>query len=310
MNDQSLSDKHIISDFLLWLSVEKGRADTTLAAYKRDLNKLIDWINDNGLSIQTLGENDAIRFLRSLQAADYSDATITRTMVSVRSLYMFMDIEGLRMDNPTKNIELPRVPKGLPKALSVEEVNELLAAIEGDSPSARRDRAILEVLYGTGARITEVVNLSLGDLDHADNLIKVLGKGDKERIVPVGRFAMKALNAWLEPEGRGSFEPKEWKSRRDSEALFLNTRGTRLSRQGGWGIVKKYGAKVGLGSKLSPHTLRHCCATHMLEHGADIRTVQELLGHSSITTTQVYTKVSRHRLIESYRSAHPRATLL
>ena len=271
MNDQSLSDKHIISDFLLWLSVEKGRADTTLAAYKRDLNKLIDWINDNGLSIQTLGENDAIRFLRSLQAADYSDATITRTMVSVRSLYMFMDIEGLRMDNPTKNIELPRVPKGLPKALSVEEVNELLAAIEGDSPSARRDRAILEVLYGTGARITEVVNLSLGDLDHADNLIKVLGKGDKERIVPVGRFAMKALNAWLEPEGRGSFEPKEWKSRRDSEALFLNTRGTRLSRQGGWGIVKKYGAKVGLGSKLSPHTLRHCCATHMLEHGADIR---------------------------------------
>ena len=310
MNDQSLSDKHIISDFLLWLSVEKGRADTTLAAYKRDLNKLIDWINDNGLSIQTLGENDAIRFLRSLQAADYSDATITRTMVSVRSLYMFMDIEGLRMDNPTKNIELPRVPKGLPKALSIEEINELLAAIEGDSPSARRDRAILEVLYGTGARITEVVNLSLGDLDHADNLIKVLGKGDKERIVPVGRFAMKALNAWLEPEGRGSFEPKEWKSRRDSEALFLNTRGTRLSRQGGWGIVKKYGAKVGLGSKLSPHTLRHCCATHMLEHGADIRTVQELLGHSSITTTQIYTKVSRHRLIESYRSAHPRATLL
>lgn len=310
MNDQSLSDKHIISDFLLWLSVEKGRADTTLAAYKRDLNKLIDWINDNGLSIQTLGENDAIRFLRSLQAADYSDATITRTMVSVRSLYMFMDIEGFRMDNPTKNIELPRVPKGLPKALSVEEVNELLAAIEGDSPSARRDRAILEVLYGTGARITEVVNLSLGDLDHADNLIKVLGKGDKERIVPVGRFAMKALNAWLEPEGRGSFEPKEWKSRRDSEALFLNTRGTRLSRQGGWGIVKKYGAKVGLGSKLSPHTLRHCCATHMLEHGADIRTVQELLGHSSITTTQIYTKVSRDRLIESYRSAHPRATLL
>ena len=310
MNDQSLSDKHVISDFLLWLSVEKGRADTTLAAYKRDLNKLIDWINDNGLSIQTLGENDAIRFLRSLQAADYSDATITRTMVSVRSLYMFMDIEGLRMDNPTKNIELPRVPKGLPKALSVEEVNELLAAIEGDSPSARRDRAILEVLYGTGARITEVVNLSLGDLDHADNLIKVLGKGDKERIVPVGRFAMKALNAWLEPEGRGSFEPKEWKSRRDSEALFLNTRGTRLSRQGGWGIVKKYGAKVGLGSKLSPHTLRHCCATHMLEHGADIRTVQELLGHSSITTTQIYTKVSRDRLIESYRSAHPRATLL
>jgi integrase/recombinase XerD len=165
----------------------------------------------------------------------------------------------------------------------------------------------LEILYGTGARITEVVSLSLGDIDYVENLLKVLGKGNKERIVPIGTFAMQALKDWLKPSGRGLLEPEVWKSRNDSEAIFLNRRGGRLTRQGGWGIVKKYGAQVGLGSKLSPHTLRHCCATHMLEHGADIRTVQELLGHASITTTQIYTKVSSDRLIEAYRSAHPRA---
>jgi len=309
MQDNSGIEDSAILDFLLWLRVEKGRADSTIAAYKRDLEKFLEWVTGNGLSIQSLGENDVIAFLRDLQNMDYSDSTITRTMVSVRSLFMFMDIEGLRTINPTKSIELPRVPKGLPKAISEEEVNELLAAIEGDDPVARRDRAILEVLYGTGARITELVSLSLGDIDPIDHLLKVLGKGNKERIVPVGTFAMRALKEWLEPAGRGCFEPEIWKSRNDSEAIFLNRRGGRLTRQGGWGVVKKYGAKVGLGSNLSPHTLRHCCATHMLEHGADIRTVQELLGHASITTTQIYTKVSRDKLIESYRAAHPRALL-
>jgi len=309
MQDNSGIEDSAILDFLLWLRVEKGRADSTIAAYKRDLEKFLEWVTGNELSIQSLVENDVIAFLRDLQSMDYSDSTITRTMVSVRSLFMFMDIEGLRTINPTKSIELPRVPKGLPKAISEEEVNELLAAIEGDDPVARRDRAILEVLYGTGARITELVSLSLGDIDPIDHLLKVLGKGNKERIVPVGTFAMRALKEWLEPAGRGCFEPEIWKSRNDSEAIFLNRRGGRLTRQGGWGVVKKYGAKVGLGSNLSPHTLRHCCATHMLEHGADIRTVQELLGHASITTTQIYTKVSRDKLIESYRAAHPRALL-
>ena len=309
MEDNSGTENSAIFDFLLWLRVEKGRADSTIASYKRDLKKFLDWVTQDSLSIQTLEESDIIRFLRHLQEVGYSESTITRTMVSVRSLYMFMDVEGLRTGNPTKSIELPRVPKGLPKAISEEAVNELLAAIEGDDPVARRDRAILEILYGTGARITELVNLSLGDIDQTENLLKVLGKGNKERIVPVGRFAMKALSEWLEPAGRGHFEPEIWKSRDDSEALFLNKRGGRLTRQGGWGVVKKYGAKVGLGANLSPHTLRHCCATHMLEHGADIRTVQELLGHASITTTQIYTKVSRDKLLETYRSAHPRALL-
>tara|TARA_B100001540_G_C15776799_1_gene629054 strand:- start:467 stop:1396 length:930 start_codon:yes stop_codon:yes gene_type:complete len=309
MKDNSGTEDSAVLDFLLWLRVEKGRADSTIASYKRDLKKFLDWVIQNGLTMQTLGESDIILFLRHLQAVGYSESTITRTMVSVRSLYTFMDVEGLRTGNPTKSIELPRVPKGLPKAISEQEVNELLAAIEGDDPVARRDRAILEILYGTGARITELVSLSLSDIDRTENLLKVLGKGNKERIVPLGKFAMKALNEWLEPAGRGYFEPEMWKSRDDSEAVFLNRRGGRLTRQGGWGVVKKYGAKVGLGSNLSPHTLRHCCATHMLEHGADIRTVQELLGHASINTTQIYTKVSRDKLLQTYRSAHPRALL-
>jgi integrase/recombinase XerD len=215
--------------------------------------------------------------------------------------------EELRLDDPTKSVELPRVPRGLPKALSEREVAELLAAVVGLGPRERRDRAMLEVLYGTGVRISELVGMSLGDIDLGDDMIRVFGKGAKERVVPLGRYAHDALVAYLEPAGRGQLEPERWQDRDAAEAVFLNARGGRLSRQGGWGVLKKYGAKVGLGSRLSPHTLRHCCATHMLEHGADIRTVQELLGHASITTTQVYTMVSRAQLVASYQAAHPRA---
>ncbi len=303
------SDTHnqYVNDFLLWLRVERGRAESTLQSYKRDLGKFNLWLKDQNLNVNVVGEDAIIQFLRNLQKDGFAQSTVARTMVSVRSFFRFLNIEGIRDDNPTKNIELPRVARGLPKPISEREVNELLASVEGDNPAERRDRAILELLYGTGARISEVVNLSLGDIDTHEGLLKVLGKGDKERIVPLGSYAMQALIKWLEPAGRGQFEPDRWKSRDDSEAVFLNRRGGRLSRQGGWGVVKKYGSKVGLGSQLSPHTLRHCCATHMLEHGADIRTVQELLGHASITTTQIYTKVSREQLLEAYRAAHPRA---
>ncbi|MDP6144576.1 MAG: site-specific tyrosine recombinase [Acidimicrobiales bacterium] len=307
MDNSTDTPNRQISDFLLWLRVERGRAESTLDSYKRDLKKFEHWVRNQKLSTETLQESDVIRFLRSLQAEGLAQSTVARTMVSVRSFFKFMNVEGLRKDNPTESVELPRVPRGLPKPISETEVNELLAAVEGDSAAARRDKAILEILYGTGARISEVVNISLGDIDPHEGLLKVLGKGNKERIVPLGSYAMRALLHWLEPEGRGSFEPDQWISRNDSEAVFLNRRGGRLSRQGGWGVVKKYGALVGLGSRLSPHTLRHCCATHMLEHGADIRTVQELLGHASITTTQLYTKVSRDQLVDAYRSAHPRA---
>ena len=182
-------------------------------------------------------------------------------------------------------------------------------ATDGQNQSMRKISVTTKVLYGTGVRISELVGLSLGDLDLNDRMMRVFGKGSKERVVPVGRYAHDALVAWLQPEGRGAVEPERWASRDDADAVFLNARGGRLSRQGGWGVLKKYGAQVGLGARLSPHTLRHCCATHMLEHGADIRAVQELLGHASITTTQVYTRVSRATLVRAYRAAHPRATV-
>jgi integrase/recombinase XerD len=195
----------------------------------------------------------------------------------------------------------------VPKALSEEEVARLIAAVTGDGPLDRRDRAILEVLYGTGVRISELVGLSLGDVDLESRLMRAFGKGSKERIVPIGRFAAEALGAWLGPGGRDELEPARWARRGDQEAVLLNTRGGRLSRQGAWGIVRRYGDRVGLGDRLTPHVLRHSCATHMLDHGADIRAVQELLGHASISTTQLYTLVSTERLWSVYAAAHPRA---
>ncbi|HEX2577697.1 MAG TPA: tyrosine-type recombinase/integrase, partial [Aquihabitans sp.] len=187
-------------------------------------------------------------------------------------------------------------------------VERLLASVVGDEPLARRDRVILEVLYGTGLRISELVGLSLADLDLDAGLLRAFGKGAKERIVPLGSHATAALVAWLGPGGRPELEPERWARRGDAEALLLNTRGGRLSRQGAWIVVHRAGERVGLEGRLSPHVLRHSCATHMLDHGADIRTVQELLGHASISTTQVYTLVSTDRLLSVYRSAHPRAT--
>jgi len=211
--------------------------------------------------------------------------------------------------DPSADVELPKVPRGVPKALSEADVERLLGSVIGDEPLPRRDRAILEVLYGTGLRISELVGLSLADLDLDAGLLRAFGKGSKERIVPIGRFATAALVAWLGEGGRPEMEPQRWARRGDSEAIFLNTRGGRLSRQGAWMVVHRAGERCGLAGRLSPHVLRHSCATHMLDHGADIRTVQELLGHASITTTQVYTKVSTERLWSVYLQAHPRARL-
>jgi integrase/recombinase XerD len=199
------------------------------------------------------------------------------------------------------------VPAGLPKALSEEDVTSLLDAVVGAEPVHRRDRAVLELLYGTGMRISELCGLAVSDLDPSAGLVRVFGKGAKERIVPVGRLALAAAGDWLGPSGRARMVPARWARRGDAEALFLNQRGGRLSRQAGWAIVAHYGERAGLQGRLSPHVLRHSCATHMLDHGADLRVVQELLGHASISTTQLYTKVSTERLRVVFESAHPRA---
>jgi integrase/recombinase XerD len=287
--------------------VEKGRSANTLAAYRRDLRGYQQFLNQHQAQVSSVDEALVAEYVHSLRAAGKAPASVARALVAVRSLHRFLLDEGSQPADPTADVGVPRVPQGLPKALAEEEVNRLLGAVAGDEASAKRDRAILELLYGTGIRISELVGLSLGDMVIEERVARVHGKGDKERIVPLGRFAVAALESWLGPGGRSAMAPARWARRGDAEAVFLNARGGRLSRQGAWGIVRHYGDRVGLADRLSPHVLRHSCATHMLDHGADIRVVQELLGHASITTTQVYTKVSTERLRAVYDAAHPRA---
>ena len=296
-----------IEELLSWLGVERGRSANTLAAYRRDLAAYNEFLTGRGLTPATVTEPVIEDYLAFLRAAGRAPASVARALVSVRSLHRFREDEGHVASNPAGDVQRPKVPSGLPKALSEAEVLSLLGAVSGDDAVARRDRAILEVLYGCGLRVSELVGLSLADLDLESHLLRAFGKGSKERVVPVGRLATDALTAWLSPRGRDRMVPDRWARRGDAEAVFLNTRGGRLSRQGAWGIVRRHGEAVGLGDRLSPHVLRHSCATHMLDHGADIRVVQELLGHASISTTQVYTKVSATRLRQIYESAHPRA---
>ena len=294
-------------ELLGWLRVERGRSPTTLAAYRGDLRRYCAWLVARGATLATAGEEDVTAYVAHLRAEGRAPSSVKRALVAVRALHRFLAREGSAPADPAADVALPRVPRGVPRALTEGEVEALLGAVVGDDPLARRDRVILEVLYGTGLRISELVGLSVPDVDRESALLRAFGKGAKERIVPVGRLALAALDAWLGPGGRESLVPRQWARRGDAEALLLNRRGGRLSRQGAWGVVRKHGEAVGLGDRLTPHVLRHSCATHMLDHGADVRAVQELLGHASVSTTQIYTLVSTDRLWSVYRDAHPRA---
>jgi integrase/recombinase XerD len=294
-------------DLLMWLTAERGRSVNTIRAYRRDLRSYVRWLRAGGRTLAGVREADLVDYVGELRGRGLAPASVARSMVPVRALHRFMADEGEGVEDPGAHLELPRVPRGLPKALTEEEVGRLLAAPAGEGPAVLRDRAMLEVLYGTGVRVSELVGLSLGDVDLEAALLRALGKGDKERIVPIGTPAVRAVGAWLGSDGRPRLAPAQWRRRGDAEALFLNQRGGRLTRQGAWEVVRRYARQVDLEDKLSPHVLRHSCATHMLDHGADIRAVQELLGHASVSTTQVYTLVSTERLWDVYRSAHPRA---
>lgn len=294
-----------VEEFLAWLAVEKGRSANTLSAYRRDLAAFVAWLD--GRTLDTVTGDDIARYVEHLRGLGRAPATVARATVSVRSLFRFLAQEGSSATDPGAAVDVPGVPSGLPKALSEAEIGRLLAAPVGDGPLVLRDRAVLEVLYGAGLRISELVGLSLADVDLDDRLLRVLGKGSKERLVPIGRFATDALGAWESGAGRAAVQGDRPRSRDDAEAVFLNARGGRLGRQGAWLVVRRHGDRVGLGDRLTPHVLRHSCATHLLDHGADIRTVQELLGHASISTTQRYTAVSQRRLRQVYEDAHPRA---
>ncbi len=292
-------------ELLSWLAVEKGRSANTVAAYRRDLAAYVEFLRGRGLDLGGVTEPVVEDWVVFQRAAGRAPASVARALVAVRAVHQFLEDEGMGA-SPAGHVERPRVPAGLPKALSEAEVAALLA-VPGDDAPARRDRAILEVLYGCGLRVSELVGLSLADLDLDEGLLRAFGKGSKERVVPVGRVARAALGDWLAPDGRAAMVPERWARRGDAEAVFLNRRGGRLTRQGVWGVVRHEGRRADLGDRLTPHVLRHSCATHMLDHGADIRVVQELLGHASISTTQVYTRVSTERLRRVYDEAHPRA---
>ncbi len=294
-------------EFLSWMATERGRSANTLAAYRRDIRGYWAWLVKRGATLHDVDRVALDTFVGERRAAGGAASSIARQVAAIRMLHRFLAEEGLRRDDPTVDIEGVRVPAGIPHPLTEAEVAALLAAPATNDPVGLRDRALLELLYATGARISEACGLSLGDFDRDEQLVRVFGKGSKERIVPYGRHAAVALADWLGPGGRAHLEPARWARRGDAEAVFLNVRGARLSRQAAWAMVKKYGDRIGLGNKLSPHVLRHSCATHLLDHGADLRIVQELLGHASISTTQVYTRVSQERLFDVYRSAHPRA---
>jgi integrase/recombinase XerD len=300
---------HDGEELLSWLAVERGRSANTLAAYRRDLAAYEAFLAGRKVLLGEVTEPVVEDYVAFLRAAGRKPATVARALVAVRSLHRFRLDEGRAAADPSGDVGRPKVPMGLPKALSEDEVATLLAAPAGNDPAALRDRAVLEVLYGAGLRISELVGLSLGDVALEEGILRAFGKGAKERVVPVGRWAREALAAWLGPGGRPAMAPARWARRGDAEAVLLNARGGRLSRQGAWGIVRKHGDRVGLGDRLTPHVLRHSCATHMLDHGADIRVVQELLGHASIATTQVYTRVSAERLRRVYEQAHPRARM-
>ncbi len=296
-----------VEAFLSWMLTERGRSRNTLDAYRRDLAGYSRWLWSSGLSVSSVQGSDIDRFV-SARRQHGAPASVARQLAAVRMLHRFLSDEGQRADDPTAQLEGVRVPAGIPKPLGEDEVEALLAAVVGDEPVALRDRALLELLYATGARISEVCGLSLGDIDLASRTTRLFGKGAKERIVPFGRVAADAVEIWLSADGRPRMVPDRWSRRGDSEALFLNRRGARISRQSAWAMVKEAGGRAGIAAeRLSPHVLRHSCATHLLDHGADLRVVQELLGHASVSTTQVYTKVSQERLFEAYRSAHPRA---
>ena len=303
--------RRFVTEFLTYISTERGLAPNTVSAYRRDLETWLDYCRRSKVDPAEADGQDVTDFLASLRegrppaSKPLASSSVARMLVALRSLYRFLVREDYLTGDPTGTIGSPKQPKSLPKAIRLDEVESLLGA-PADDLLGRRDRAILETLYGAGLRISELVGLDVDDVDlDASTVLVRAGKGSKSRRVPLGSMAIKAVGAYTTqsrpplvarargPAGRG--------------ALFLNARGGRLSRQGCWKILKTYARRAALSDRVSPHTLRHSFATHMLDAGADIRVVQELLGHASLATTQVYTLVSDSRLREVYLTSHPRA---
>lgn len=304
----SSSESLDITLYLDHLQVERGLSQNTLNAYARDLGRYLEFINSRSKDFTQVNENDLADFLTYLRNGNSEHASLSatsaaRTLIAVRGFHKFTSRENGGLD-PAQSVKPPTPGRRLPKALSVNQI-ELIIASTGDGSTAKslRDCALVELLYSTGARISELIDLDRNDVKNPITSLRLLGKGGKERIVPVGKYAVDALEKYLVRA-----RPALLASGND-RALFLNQRGTRLSRQSAWEIIRTAAKNAGIEIEISPHTMRHSFATHLLDGGADIRTVQELLGHASVATTQIYTLVTIDRLREAYASAHPRAQI-
>ncbi len=293
-----------LKDFVHFLIVEKGLSRNTILSYERDLKSYLKYLkNVEGLTdLEPVQRLQIVHFLGHLKEQGKSSKTIARHVASIRAFHQFLLREKTVSHDPTVHIESPQLERSLPKVLSLPEVEVLLEAPKLVDHYGYRDKAMLELLYATGIRVSELIGLNMGDVHLTMGFVRCIGKGNKERIIPVGKTAAATLEEYLE-KGRPKFAAKQHKD----EALFLNLHGKRLTRQGFWKILKRLTQEAGITKELTPHTLRHSFATHLLENGADLRAVQEMLGHADISTTQIYTHVTKTRLKDVYSQFHPRA---
>ncbi|RBW70375.1 site-specific tyrosine recombinase XerD [Bacillus taeanensis] len=296
MNDQ-------VNDFLHYLVVERGLSQNTVTAYKRDLHSYTDYLvkQESLTSIKDVQRTHIISYLHDLQQKGKAATTLARNIASIRSFHQFLLREQAVDNDPSVHIETPKTERRLPKVLSTEEVERLLEAPDETSLIGIRDKAMLEVLYAAGLRVSELIQLNVNDVHLTMGFLRCMGKGNKERIIPLGKLAGDAVQRYIEKSRHRLLK------RQHSEALFLNHHGKRLTRQGFWKILKGLAQKASIEKALTPHTLRHSFATHLLENGADLRAVQEMLGHADISTTQIYTHVTKTRLKDIYSQYHPRA---
>ena len=297
-----------IDSFLNYLVVEKGFSVNTTAAYRNDLNQLVDFIEGRAASSEVtpswvnFTRQGMLSYLLNLKERNYADTTSARKMAAAKSFFGFLVSEGKLRTNPTENMSSPNVGKILPKPISISQVRRLLEQPgKLSTPEAKRDRVMLELLYASGMRISELVSLNIGDVDTEGGFVRCFGKGNKERIIPIYEQVVRAVKEYTEKT-----RPQLARNKKGN-ALFLNPRGERLTRQGLWQKLKEYAKSANLDVKISPHTLRHSFATHMLSGGADLRSVQELLGHANISTTQVYTHLTTDHVRRTYEKSHPRA---
>ena len=293
---------NLVDEFIHYLSVEKGLAENTLSSYRRDLLSFIDFLESKNISKLTqISRSELGDYLFLLKTKGRAPSTISRNLASIRTFCQFLISEGIINSDPSSELESPKQEKKLPDVLTFDEVERLLSQPDTRCNRGLRDRAMLEMLYATGIRVSELIDLDRTHADIKNGYILCKGKGDKERIIPIGSYAVNFLEQYLETSRPNLIKDKA------ETALFLNHHGRRLTRQGFWKIIKKYAIKAGITKTITPHTLRHSFATHLIENGADLRSVQEMLGHADISTTQVYTQITKKRLKSIYSKAHPRA---